>query len=253
MNRNYYKICKNSGFSLLEISIVLVVISFIAASVVGGMQLSNSAKLRVVIAEMQEYNSFVMSFKEKFKYYPGDIPVATKYWSGSDNGNGDWLIGSDDIEDDENYLAFSHLSLAGFTSDYFTGEIESSGAESKIGVNVPRSSYGTGSTYYFYSSDHWDNYKDGNALILSGATTNLGWDDYQVKIKDAYYIDNKIDDSMPYTGALITYSNVDGDCVDASSRLSDSPASLSAVNYNLTDASNLCTIAYGLDGYIYVD
>lgn len=242
---------KQSAFSLVELSIVLVIIGLIVAGTLGGRELIAAAKLNAVIKELRTYDSAVVLFKEKYRYYPGDISssLASRFGS-SGGGNGDWLIGSTAVTAAESYRAFEHLMRAGLIEGQFTG-VAGSGA--KIGVNVPKSAYKDTATYYFYgnSSPLWSNYPRGNSLVLSGTSGN-GWDDYKVAVKDAYNIDVKIDDAKPYTGYLVTYSHVDGDCVAAGNRLSTTPADLSAIAYLLSDSSDLCTVHYGLDGYRFV-
>ncbi len=241
----------NHGFTLVELSIVIVIIGLLVAGVMSGRSLVQNSKLQNVIKELKELETAVIQFKDKFKYYPGDIPNATTYWTGgiTGNGNDDWFIALTDIHYAENYRTFQHLSLAGFISGNFTGTGGS--GLTVIGTNSPKSIYKNTATYFFYSNTLWNNYKRGNSLTMCG-TGGSGWNDPKVNVIDAYNIDTKIDDGKPYIGQIITYSIIDGACVASGQRLSVPPADLSAVTYNLINNTALCVMHYGLDAYTFV-
>ena len=65
--------CK-AGFTLVELSIVLVIIGFLAGGVVVGKDLIKAAEIRSQISQIQEYNTATNTFKMKYNYLPGDMP-----------------------------------------------------------------------------------------------------------------------------------------------------------------------------------
>jgi prepilin-type N-terminal cleavage/methylation domain-containing protein len=84
--------CK--GFTLIELSIVLVIIGLIAGGVLVGRDLIAAATIRAQISQIEKYQTAVNTFRGKYGYLPGDIPspVADQYGfvpRGSQQGQGD--------------------------------------------------------------------------------------------------------------------------------------------------------------------
>lgn len=91
-----------NGFTLIEISIVLVVIGLIVGGVLVGQDLINAAKIRAAVSQIEQYKTAVNTFKLKYGNLPGDIPDpdATSFFglnihmanigavSGAGDGNG---------------------------------------------------------------------------------------------------------------------------------------------------------------------
>ena len=66
--------CKNiSAFSLIELSIVLIIIGLLVAGVSGGASLIESAKKRAFLNEVSSYKQAFLAFYTKNGRYPGDI------------------------------------------------------------------------------------------------------------------------------------------------------------------------------------
>ena len=66
---------KKSAFSLIELSIVLIIIGLLVAGITGGASLIKSATLRAVMTEARNYNTAVNSFYVAYNSYPGDYTV----------------------------------------------------------------------------------------------------------------------------------------------------------------------------------
>src|SRR5579872_1884494 len=92
--------CRTGGFTLIELSIVLVIIGFIVGGVLVGRDLIRSSELQSIITDKDRYKTAVYTFRSKFNELPGDMSDATTYWgvaggNASDNyttscdGNGD--------------------------------------------------------------------------------------------------------------------------------------------------------------------
>lgn len=65
---------QNGGFTLIELSIVLVIIGLIVGGVLVGQDLIEAAQVRAQISQIEKYNTAVNTFRLKFGYLPGDIP-----------------------------------------------------------------------------------------------------------------------------------------------------------------------------------
>jgi prepilin-type N-terminal cleavage/methylation domain-containing protein len=81
------------AFSLIELSIVLVIVGLLAGSIVVGEKLIHAAELRAVASEFHNYQEAIATFKQKYNALPGDMPNATSLW-GSDSG-GAIVVGTD--------------------------------------------------------------------------------------------------------------------------------------------------------------
>jgi len=68
---------KSAGFSLLELSIVLVIIGLIAGGIVAGSSMIRAAELRAVLTELTQYQTATNTFRDKYLGLPGDLRNAT--------------------------------------------------------------------------------------------------------------------------------------------------------------------------------
>ena len=87
---------KKVGFTLVELSIVLVVIGLLIGGILVGQSLVESAKINAVVKEFQQYQIGFSQFKLKYRYLPGDHPNGSTFSSlctnSSCNGTGDGKI-----------------------------------------------------------------------------------------------------------------------------------------------------------------
>jgi prepilin-type N-terminal cleavage/methylation domain-containing protein len=64
------------GFTLLEITIVLVVIGILSFAVLKGTGLVGNANVKDLIAVSQDMSVAVREFKQRYRMYPGDLAIA---------------------------------------------------------------------------------------------------------------------------------------------------------------------------------
>ncbi len=240
------QINSNKGFTLVELSIVIVIIGLLIAGVTAGRNIVQSAKLQSIVSETNKFMVAYNTFKLQYNAKPGDMSNAQTFWASATQGDGNGSIGNGNtsINSSEGFAFWQHLALASLIEGTYTGVI---GSGVVIGKNVPKANYKTTATYYVYSSTLWSNYAAGNSIVLSG-TTSSGYDDYQVLVNDAYNLDKKIDDGVPYLGRIIGYSDTDGACAAAGARLQDSP-NKNNIAYKVDVPTSLCTLQFALPDY----
>jgi prepilin-type N-terminal cleavage/methylation domain-containing protein len=78
---------KQSGFTLVEIAIVLVIIGLLLGGVLKGQELINSAKVKNMINDFRTVSSLVYSYQDRFKAFPGD-QLQAQLDSAFGSGNG---------------------------------------------------------------------------------------------------------------------------------------------------------------------
>lgn len=192
-NKNY-----NSGFSLTELSVVIVVISFIIAGVFKGNSLIAAAKLRAVIAESAELKIGINGFYAQYDQLPGDFDDATSFWSGSQNGDGDGLIEFVDNSVYEGYNAWQHMSYARILHDSYLGTRTTGIAQ--IRRDIPGSRLKAGGYFLDYNNFAFTN----DNVIILGAPISLAGSAVTVNgaltPKEAHEIDTKADDGTPGGG-----------------------------------------------------
>ncbi len=123
------------AFTLIELSIVLVVIGLIVSGIIAGSSIVAAGKVRGQISQLTRYQTATHTFKAQYEQWPGDFDRATSYWSTSVSGNGNGYIndslGSGAAYDDvggsaaalngEKLQYFVHLASGGFIPGTFTG------------------------------------------------------------------------------------------------------------------------------------
>lgn len=229
------------GFSLIELSVSLVIISLIIAAIIGVVNINQQAKLQGIITEMNSYRLAANKFKDVYHLYPGDIDTATHYWSSgcasgslSCNGNGNGYI--ENIadtnvsgNDEEIIKAWKHLDLADLVDNKF--EIYGGIAFNynfKPNLQMPLSKFTNVEGVYLFNGGSsfikvtlGDTAKttpfspQRNAIYLSGifrvSTANLyTFDAGILNALEAFSIDKKIDDGH-YDTSDNAVGNITGD------------------------------------------
>lgn len=222
-----------SGYTLLELSIVLTLVALFAGMMLAGKDLLRVAEVRAMTRDAQIYKSAVHTFQSKYAALPGDFKRATNYW-GTDasctgtpsntvlkqatcNGDGDGYIGyvneltATFTNQYEFFRAWQHLANAGLIEGQYTGV---TGPHSSIdvipGVNSPPPRIKQGG-WYLYSGEApagtvWD-YVFGPGTVLQFGTIldpvnypNPAWP--ILTPKEQFELDSKYDDGLPGTGDI---------------------------------------------------
>jgi prepilin-type N-terminal cleavage/methylation domain-containing protein len=70
---------QQSGFTLVEIAIVLVIIGLLLGGVLKGQKLINSAKAKAVITDFRNTATMIAAYQDRFRALPGDDPSAKQH------------------------------------------------------------------------------------------------------------------------------------------------------------------------------
>ena len=106
---------KLDGFSLMEISIVLLIIGILAGGMLKGRDLIEVAQIRAVVNDFQNLQTAFESYINSYSALPGDDATASEKFQNASNGDGDGSISKDDAK-----KVFEHLFAAGLieTKEY---------------------------------------------------------------------------------------------------------------------------------------
>ena len=67
---------QQSGFTLVEIAIVLVIIGLLLGGILKGQELINSAKVKNLAQDFKTVPLYIYGYQDRFKALPGDDPRA---------------------------------------------------------------------------------------------------------------------------------------------------------------------------------
>lgn len=225
------------AFSLVELSIVLVILGLLTGGILAGQSLIRAAELRSVSTDYNRYKTAVGTFRDKYFALPGDMASAYKFWgvvlgctdesssavSGTGcNGNGDGRIGGTPptfvTEFAERFRAWQHLASAGLIEGQYTGVAGPDNAAHAVArTNVPASRISNGAFMIetigpYTSSSFYKTHNYGNSISVGNPTTLAGVIGVRGALftsGDAYAIDVKLDDGMPTQGFMIIFGNTD--------------------------------------------
>lgn len=211
---------RSTGFTLLEIAIVSVIIALLIGAIMAGKNIVRNSKLQSIISDVEDYKQATKLFRDKYKYYPGDFPNATAMWgaqagcsvnsTGSTstcNGNGDGYIASSGaasvVTSAENYYAWKHLANAGLLKITYdpNGYGRPAGKLENTMYTLFHTPPVTGMSGTF-------NARYNHIIVFGAKWTSANYPSAGAALTgiEALSIDNKIDDSKPGMGSVLTYT-----------------------------------------------
>ena len=112
-----------TGFTLVEIAIVLVIIGLLLGGVLKGQELITQGKIKNIANDLNGVTTAIYSYQDRYKKIPGDDNDAGSRWASTTAGGGDGQVGvvtkvlldcANTDKGTENCLLWQHLRLAGF-------------------------------------------------------------------------------------------------------------------------------------------
>lgn len=238
-------VCRG-GFSLVELSIVLVILGLLVGGILAAQSLIRASEVRSVGTDLDKFNRATYAFRDKYFALPGDMTNAVSFWgaqaggtaNGPDstcgalttpsttaltcNGDGNGKIG--DLGMVETLRAWQHLANAGLIEGVYSGVPGSAGIFDTVpGLNSPASR--TPNVGY---SIMWRGPVSGNSNLFDGSYMNwIRVGSYSAnnstiglafRPEEVWNIDTKIDDGSPAFGRITANKPFGGtpDCTTTS-------------------------------------
>ena len=225
------------GFSLVEMSMVLLIVGLMIGGVMTGQSLMRGSKLKTIITQKENYVMATSNFRQKYKMLPGDFSKATTQWGAQHvtpatcrttastskltcDGSGDGRIGFDIATKYEITRFWQHLSNEGLIEGAYNGIVNGASYGQIPGTNIPQGPLedtGFGVRWLGMKGDAVaggpppsgdPDYFNGvykNVLFYGGRKT----DDFSLtpvlSTEEAKALDNKHDDGKPHQGEIRTF------------------------------------------------
>ena len=213
-------VSRSSGFLLVELSMVLVILGLVVGGIMAGQALIRASELRSIGTGFNRYETAIYAFKDKYFALPGDITNATAIWGkdatycnsqtgtaatpGTCNGDGNGYVNQASLE---MWRAWQQLAMAGLIEGNYVGTQNSWGTNARPGIDMPAGRLSnTGYMLLVENNTNaefaWTDITYTKNLLLfgtaSGALPSLG----AITPIEAWNIDTKLDDGYPGTGKV---------------------------------------------------
>lgn len=236
---------KHKAFTLIELSIVLVIIGLLVGGVLVGRDLITSSQIRAQISQIEQYKTAVQTFKLKYNGLPGDLLAteSSSFGLTTRSGAKGWGDNNGVIEgagvtdynsgirssEGELCLMWIDLAQAGLIQGNYTGGTAAvrastcvmqfaSASGAILDTYFPKAKLGVGNYLYAFSGGVGDSLAGlgtsndhRNYLGITAITSAIGgyiFSSPGATPAEAYNIDSKIDNGLPETGRVqALYSN----------------------------------------------
>lgn len=190
---------KQSGFTLIELAIVLVIIGLLLGGVLKGQELVNSARVKNLAADFKNIPVYIYGYQDRFRAIPGDDPNADTHVNGGVNAttpvnvrgngiiNGNW---DSNTQTDESILFWQHVRLANLAPGP-TAAPAAGGVDAFVPHNSAGGRIGVSGT-----------------LPITGMVGNYFMCSAGIEAQNALQLDTQLDDGVTTTGSVRAYITV---------------------------------------------
>jgi len=184
---------KRKAFTLVELSIVLIVIGLLTGAILKGQEIIRNAKLKRIISDFSNVSTAIYTYEDRYDQLPGDDATSVIAASMNSGGNEDGVISST-----ESLMVLKHLRKAGILSgDATEGDLSHAlngkiyvvqGAESGsvVKASTKNMSHMAGTAVCF------DNIKASDALLLDTQNDDGAFDKGTLQSSDDYINPDKL-------------------------------------------------------------
>ena len=254
------------GFSLVELSIVLVILGLLVGGVLGGQALIKASEMKKTLSQLDTIRSSVNTFREKYQHLPGDMPWSIASRLGWVNAMGSLREGNGKIDGPGNQQEWTgfwySLQRAGLANCECAGtNLWTYPALSTVFLPTPI----PGANWVAYGGA----LTDGSGVTLAASSqaltknyleiinNNFGTVSSVISPMDSYSLDAKVDDGMPTSGSVMVFRRWQLDLVDLywagrapTAGAAGSSSNVCVVNtvtpniYNVQNSSPICTLRF---------
>ena len=196
---------KAKGFTLLELSISIAVISFLIAAVTAGRGVKHRLELNQIIEDISNISKSLKQFESTYGGIPGDLWNAEQVFDSANTNNGNGNTQIEDLPTNETLLFWQHLALAGLLEGTYDGT--TAGSEGQPSGSLKGSLYKArtlwngshGNVYYTVEKN-----AAGNGLFTT---------------EEAFHFDSQHDNSDPNSGSIRASDGANAsaeDCITSS-------------------------------------
>ncbi len=200
--------CKKiKAFSLIEISIALVIIGLLTGAVLKGKHLLDSAQLNALLAQINQYKLAINHFTEQYGALPGDYSEASSNIDTAlTNGDGNGIVNGDETK---NFWQHLHAAKLIPQPNYLS--------------HLPQTKMGGVAKIQYFPAD-------GHCLVIS-TTENKGI----ITPKQARALLKKIGENNPSSGSIRIKNGNGQRCIKEDS------------SYDITNKQKTCVIYVQID------
>lgn len=214
----------SAGFTLIELSVVIVIIGLLVGGILVGRDLIKGAELRATIGQIDKYNTAVQTFKLKFDGVPGDLrqgealsfglltlTAATPTGFGDGNGLIEGGASASTEPRAETIVFWRHLFEAGFVDGTFGSQANSvivpttgivTATVTNVDQSLPPTKVTPENSFVVFSTNGLNYF---SILPINTITTGPAYTYTTSGVTpiNAFNIDSKLDDGRPNVGAII--------------------------------------------------
>jgi len=227
---------RNKGFTLVELSIVIVLIGLIVAGVVGAQSLIKQAKLRSITSDMSNLKTAMNSFKLQYNAYPGDISNIQSYYPTIQNGNGNRVMNGNTHE---HQGFWEVLQVEGLYTKY----IEGPNPEFQYTNQV--TPYGKGALYRTISGTIYQGRP--SWYMQLGDVSQFNRLRQVVETREAISMDEKHDDGLADSGWIKAGKNFDTLPMNGCVMGNQVYWNLTSATYNRADQTEKCLMFFNIE------